>query len=122
MSVGAHTFELEYVYKDSPNFQAIPTFGIIPFFSSAVIRYYVEIFSNYRHGKAMLAEHYLKICSYPLPKSGTLQSSSKLIDVINKGKAAIAVTGYTTYYIETSKVAFYNEVSLYISGAGGFDP
>jgi multifunctional beta-oxidation protein len=65
-------------------------------------------------------EQYLEIHSHPIPTSGTLISSPKLLEVIDKGNAAIVKTGTTTIEKETGRKVFYNEQTVFIRGSGGF--
>ncbi len=121
LSVGAHSSNLQYVYEDAPDFQAIPTFGVLPFFSPTVISHHAEIFPDFRsNGKVVLGEHYLEILGNIMPTSGRLRSVGQLLDVVDKGSAAIARSGYTTFREDTGEKVFYNEVSFFIGGAGGF--
>lgn len=62
----------------------------------------------------------MEILKYPIPTSGRLKSSGRIIEVIDKGKAAIAITGYTTHDAETDEKLFYNEISFFMGGVGGF--
>jgi multifunctional beta-oxidation protein len=65
-------------------------------------------------------EQYLKILSYPIPTSGTLTSHAKLLEVVDKGNAALVKSGITTVNKETGKPLFYNESTVFIRGSGGF--
>ena len=65
-------------------------------------------------------EQYLEIRQHPIPTSGTLVSYPRLVDVIDKGTAAIVVTGATTKDAATGEDVFYNESSVFIRGSGGF--
>lgn len=65
-------------------------------------------------------EQYLEIRKWPIPTSGKLISHGRLVDVIDKGNAAIVVTGTTTKDATTGEDVFYNEFSVFIRGSGGF--
>ncbi len=65
-------------------------------------------------------EQYLEILSYPIPTSGTLISKPKLLEVVDKGNAAIVKSGVTTINKDTGKPLFYNESTVFIRGSGGF--
>lgn len=47
-------------------------------------------------------------------------SKGRLVEVLDKKTAAIAITGYTTFDKHTERRLFYNEVSFFITGAGDF--
>lgn len=65
-------------------------------------------------------EQYLEILSYPIPTSATLLSTPKLIEVVDKGSAAIVKTGVTTVNAATGEKLFYNESTVFLRGSGGF--
>ena len=98
----------------------MPTFGIVPFFTTEVIDHHARLLPNFRKDRSLLGEHYLEIYRYPIPTSGRLVSTGRVVEVIDKGSAAIAITGYTTSDANTGEPLFYNEVSFFMGGAGGF--
>lgn len=65
-------------------------------------------------------EQYLEIHQYPIPTTGTLVSYPKLLEVVDKGNATILKSGTTTINKETGKTVFYNEMTAFIRGSGGF--
>jgi multifunctional beta-oxidation protein len=65
-------------------------------------------------------EQYLEIASYPIPTSATLVSYPQLLEVVDKGNAAILKSGTTTINKDTGKKVFYNESTVFIRGSGGF--
>jgi multifunctional beta-oxidation protein len=65
-------------------------------------------------------EQYLEIRKFPLPTSGRLVSRAKLLEVVDKGSAAIVKTGVTTINAETNEPVFYNEMTVFLRGSGGF--
>lgn len=65
-------------------------------------------------------EQYLEIKQYPIPTAATLVSYPKLLEVVDKGNAAILKSGTTTVNKETGKEVFYNESTVFIRGSGGF--
>jgi len=54
-----------------------------------------------------------------MPTSGTLKSTPKVVDIIDKGKDAIVVVGVDTVD-EQNQLVTYNEFSLFIRGSGGY--
>lgn len=65
-------------------------------------------------------EQYLEIAQYPIPTSATLVSYPQLLEVVDKGSAAIVKSGTTTINKETGEKVFYNESTVFIRGSGGF--
>lgn len=65
-------------------------------------------------------EQYLSILSYPIPTAATLISKPTLLEVVDKGSAAIVKSGVTTINKDTGKPLFYNESTIFLRGSGGF--
>jgi multifunctional beta-oxidation protein len=65
-------------------------------------------------------EQYLEIKQYPIPTSATLVSYPKLIEVVDKGAAAILKSSVTTINAATGQPVFYNETTVFLRGSGGF--
>ena len=69
---------------------------------------------------ALLGEHYLEILKWPIPTSGNLITTQTSVDVLDKSSSAISITGYTTRDAASDANIFYNEVTFFMRGAGGF--
>lgn len=98
----------------------LPTFGVIPFFTTKLPFTNTEILPNWDANRFLHGEHYLEIRKFPIPTSGRLITSGQLLNVVDKKKAAVVTVGFTTKDAETGEDVFYNESSLYGRGAGGF--
>ncbi|KAE9363096.1 multifunctional beta-oxidation protein-like protein [Stipitochalara longipes BDJ] len=120
LGIGAKKTDLPYVFEGNEDFQALPTFGVIPFFSAESPYNIADIVPNFSPMMLLHGEQYLEIRSYPIPTSGTLVSYVKLLEVVDKGNAAIVKSGITTVNKETGKPLFYNESTVFIRGSGGF--
>jgi multifunctional beta-oxidation protein len=120
LGVGAKRPDLSLLFESSPNFQVLPTFGAVPFFSPSVISRNSEIVPEFDVMRMLHGEHYLEIRKFPIPTSGTLTSTPRLLKVVDKDNAAITITGYTTKDSQMHKDIFYNEISFFIQGSGGF--
>lgn len=79
-----------------------------------------DIVPNFNPMMLLHGEQYLEVLQYPVPTSGTLISYPKLIEVVDKGNAAIVKAGTSTINKETGKPLFYNETTTFIRGSGGF--
>ena len=66
-------------------------------------------------------EQYLEVRKWPLPTSAKLISKAKLLEVVDKGSAAIVKNGITTVNAENGEDVFYNEMTVFLRGSGGFD-
>ncbi|KAJ9612210.1 hypothetical protein H2200_003807 [Cladophialophora chaetospira] len=120
LSVGSKRSELPLVWEESKSFMAIPTFGVIPFFSMETIYYHSQILPKFTASQSLLGEIYLEVLQDNIPTSGHLTTTRRLVEVLDKGTAAVATTGYTTNDVATGKPLFYNELSFFMRGAGGF--
>jgi multifunctional beta-oxidation protein len=65
-------------------------------------------------------EQYLEIKQYPIPTNATLISYPKLIEVVDKGAAAVVKSSTTTVNAATGQPVFYNEMTVFLRGSGGF--
>ncbi len=120
LSIGAKCTELPLVYENSDSFQALPTFGVIPFFGASTPFNMDDILPNFSPTMLLHGEQYLEIRKFPIPTNAKLVSYPKLVEVVDKGNAAIMVSGTTTKDAATGQDVFYNEMSAFIRGSGGF--
>ena len=120
LSVGAKRSELPFVYEGSDSFTALPTFGVVPYFGAAVPYNLDELIPNFSPMMLLHGEQYLEVRKFPVPTSTKLISYPKLVDVIDKGGAAIVVSGTVTREAATGQDVFYNEMSAFVRGSGGF--
>lgn len=98
----------------------MPTFGVIPPFNATAPFSIGDIVANFSPMMLLHGEQYLEIRSFPIPTEATLVAYPKLVEVQDKGNAAVVVTGSTTKDKNTGKDVFYNESTAFIRGSGGF--
>lgn len=120
LSIGAKRTELPLVYESSESFQVLPTFGVVPYFGAEVPWNMDAILPNFSPMMLLHGEQYLEIRKFPIPTSAELISYPKLVEVIDKGKSAIMISGTITKDAATGEDVFYNESSAFIRGSGGF--
>lgn len=120
LGIGAKRSELPFVYENSDSFQVLPTFGVIPSFGAESPWNLDEILPNFNPTMLLHGEQYLEIRKFPIPTAATLVSYPKLVEVIDKGRSAIMVSGSTTKDASTGEDVFYNESSAFIRASGGF--
>lgn len=106
--------------EGNDDFQVIPTFGVIPPFDAEVPYSMDEIVPNFSPMMLLHGEQYLEIKKYPIPTSARLISKGKLLEVVDKGNAAVVKNGVTTVNAETGEELFYNEMTVFLRGCGGF--
>ena len=119
LSLGAHRTELPLVYENNDAFGALPTFGVVPPFGAEAPYNLDDIVPNFNPMMLLHGEQYLELRA-PIPTSATLISYPKLIEVIDKGSAAIVVSGTVTKDARTGREIFYTESTIFIRGSGNF--
>lgn len=120
LGVGAKRDDLPLIFEGHEDFQVLPTFGVIPPFSAETPYDLTELVPNFNPMMLLHGEQYLEIRSWPLPTSGTLVSYPQLIEVVDKGAAAVVKSGILTVEKETGKEVFWNEMTVFLRGSGGF--
>ncbi|PYI12020.1 peroxisomal hydratase-dehydrogenase-epimerase [Aspergillus sclerotiicarbonarius CBS 121057] len=120
LSLGAKRTDLPLVYENNEHFQALPTYGVIPWFNTANPWNMEDIVANYSPMMLLHGEQYMEVRKFPIPTAAKTLTYPKLIDVVDKGNAALVVSGYTTKDANTGEELFYNESTVFIRGSGGF--
>ncbi|KAF7312324.1 Peroxisomal multifunctional enzyme type 2 [Mycena indigotica] len=117
LGIGATEKDLQWTYEGDDDFSAIPTFGVIPQMD-AMSSVPMDFLPNFNPAKLLHGEQYLSIKA-PVPTSGELISTARLLEVLDKGKAA-AVTSIVETRDTSGKLIFENQSTVFIRGAGGF--
>ena len=120
LGIGAKRTELPFVYENSDSFQVLPTFGVIPQFGASTPWNMDDIMPNFSPMMLLHGEQYLEIRKFPIPTEAKLVSHPRLIEVVDKGNAAIMFSGTTTKDANTGEEVFYNESAVFVRGSGGF--
>ncbi|KAI1505391.1 hypothetical protein F5X99DRAFT_369232 [Biscogniauxia marginata] len=121
LGVGAKRTDLPYVFEGHENFQVLPTYGVIPQFDVNMPFNFDEVVPNFSPMMLLHGEQYLEIKKYPIPTAAKTKNYGKLIEVVDKGTAAILKSGVTTVNAETGEELFYNESTVFLRGCGGFE-
>lgn len=119
LGLGAKCTQKDFVFEGADNFQVIPTFGVVPTYFAKSHFTFKDIVPNYDQRRLLHGEQYLEIHQWPIPTEATLTTNSELIEVVDKGNAAIVRRGNKTVD-QNKKLVFYNESVLFIRGSGGF--
>lgn len=119
LGIGAKRNQINLIYEGHPSFAVLPTFGIVPTYFSTAAWSVKDIVPNFDMRKLLHGEQYLEILQWPIPTSGKLTTRNKLIEVVDKGNAALVRRGSDTVD-ENGKPTFYNESVSFIRGSGGF--
>ncbi|MEW5307663.1 MAG: hypothetical protein WDW36_010041 [Sanguina aurantia] len=120
LSVGCNIEEqLQLVYEDSKGFAPLPTYAAIaahPALSSVPLDNWIP---NCVRAKCLHGEQYVELLS-SLPTSGTWVTTSKLLDIQDKGlgKGVVAVVRTLTSDDDTGVQLAVNEFTVFALGAG----
>ena len=120
LSLNAKRTDLPLVYENDDDFHVLPTYGVIPPFSAAAAYSLDDIVPNFKFNMLLHGEQYLEIRKFPIPTEAKLVSYPKLIEVVDKGNAAVVSTGTLTKIASTGEDLFYNESTTFIRGSGNF--
>ncbi|KAL4247202.1 short-chain dehydrogenases/reductases (SDR) family protein [Abortiporus biennis] len=118
LGIGATEKELQWIFEGDDEFGALPTFGVIPQMLAGTLMP-LDFLPNFNPAKLLHGEQYLSIKA-PIPTSGTFINEARLVEVLDKGKAAAVTTVVETKDKETGKVIFENSSTVFIRGSGGF--
>jgi len=108
--------ELKYAYEDE--LVAVPSFGTIPPFAmmmsvGTVDGIDIEL-ARVLHGDQALTVH------SPIPTSGTVTQTGRVVDVFDKGRGALIVLEVVSVLEKTGESLFTNRSGIYVRGQGGF--
>lgn len=108
--------ELKYAYE--ADLVAVPAYGTIPPFGTMMSLGSIDgldiDFARVLHGDQTLTVH------SPIPTSGTVTQSGRVVDVYDKGRGALVVIEVVSTLEETGEPLFTNRSGIYVRGEGGF--
>ncbi|KAF2399008.1 peroxisomal hydratase-dehydrogenase-epimerase [Trichodelitschia bisporula] len=119
LGLGASHTDLPLVYEKHPDFHPLPTFAVVPTYTSKAPYILADILPNFNPRLLLHGEQYLELKSWPIPTSGTLLTTTKLVEVVDKANAAVVRRAATTTTDE-GKPLFYSESAAFIRGSGNF--
>ncbi|KAL0564288.1 hypothetical protein V5O48_017763 [Marasmius crinis-equi] len=118
IGIGATEQELQWTFEGNEDFSTLLTFGVIPqFHASGSVP--LDWLPNFNPAKLLHGEQYLSIKA-PIPTSGDLVSKARILEVLDKGKAAAVTSIVETRDKHSGKLIFENQSTVFIRGAGGF--
>ncbi|XP_060091536.1 peroxisomal multifunctional enzyme type 2 [Heteronotia binoei] len=110
---------LKFLFEGSEGFCCLPTFGVIPAQASMLDGGLSSVPGlNIDFTKVLHGEQYLELYK-PLPTSGKLISEPTIADILDKGSGAVILLDVYTY--SGKELLCYNQFSVFVVGAGGFD-
>ncbi|KAJ7593022.1 hydroxysteroid dehydrogenase [Mycena floridula] len=118
LGIGATEQELKWTFEGDDEFSVLPTFGVIPQFNASS-GFPLDWLPDFNPARLLHGEQYLSIKG-PIPVSGELVSEARLLEVLDKGKAAAVTTIVETRDKRTGDLVFENQSTVFIRGSGGF--
>lgn len=120
LGLGAKRTDLKWVFEGSDNFEVLPSFGVIPAFTTVHAVPFDRFLPNFNPMMLLHGEQYLEIRKWPIPTSGKLVNTPTILEVLDKGKAATVISRTETKDVRTKELVFVNESTTFIRGSGGF--
>ena len=108
--------ELEYTYEK--NLKVLPSFGVVPVFSSMGASLFNVEGLKFNPAMLLHGEQDIEI-HRPLPTAAQLESQVRFAGIYDKGKAALVVLEVATKEVGAAPL-FTNRFSLFLRGEGGF--
>lgn len=117
LSIGCQRTERQFVYENDTNFATLPSFAVVAVHKAGL--QYQDLLPNFDPRMLLHGEQYVEIFS-PLPTDGRFVVKPSLIDIQDKGKAALVITRASIVDPDTDKVYAMNEVTAFVRKSGGF--
>lgn len=119
LGVGAKRKELPWVYELDEHFTPLPTFAVIPGMELVEDVLSSGVLPEFNPMMLLHGEQFLQL-SRPFPTEGTIVTSAKVLDIVDKGKAAAITIGFQMKVKGESSDLASGESTLFIRGIGGF--
>ncbi|KAL5359682.1 hypothetical protein BJX96DRAFT_183899 [Aspergillus floccosus] len=81
---------------------------------------YPNLLPNFNPALLLHGEQYLEIRKFPIPTAAEVVNTPKLLEVVDKGNAAVIYTSITTKDSKTGEDLFYSESASFVRGSGRF--
>lgn len=117
LSIGCNRTERQYVYENDEDFTTLPSFAVLAVHKARL--QYQQLLPNFDPRMLLHGEQYVEIFS-PLPTNGKFIVKPSLIDIQDKGKAALVITRASIIDPATKTVYAINEVTAFVRKSGGF--
>ncbi|KAL4735295.1 HotDog domain-containing protein [Aspergillus similis] len=117
LSIGSKGKDLRHCWEEHPEFHALPTFTSVAVIDvmgkvTVDIPKLLPLYNPDQHPHVH-AEHYLEMRG-PLPKSGTLTSEARILDVVDRRTGVAVIVGISTKNRETAEALCYSEWTSFL--------
>ncbi|KAI9092716.1 17-beta dehydrogenase 4 variant [Phlyctochytrium arcticum] len=109
--------DLRWIYENHEDFAALPTFAVVPPFALMASFPFGDHIPDFNPMMLLHGEQFLEIKA-PLPTSGTVSTTAKIVSILDKGKGCVVALGTETRD-EQGNLLCYNEFSNFIRGVKG---
>lgn len=97
LGIGCQVEELDWVYENSKNFSALPSFAVIPAFAGMMAVDMNSILNDFSPVMLLHGEQYIELSEGKMPIEGSLTSTTEVVQVAEKsGKGTVVVAQVTT--------------------------
>lgn len=120
LGIGAKATDLDHTYEGADNFESYPTFPVLSQFMADNGVDLNAIVPNFNPAKLLHGEQYLELKA-PIPVDATLELRPRLVEVLDKGKAASVTTAIQGVNKANGEVIFDTSSTTFIRGSGGFN-
>ena len=116
---------LKFLYEGHEQFSALPSYGVIPALDSmtsdsSILNAALKPFAiEFNPAKLVHGEQYLQLFR-PIPVAGALRSTTRVVDVLDKGSGAVVILECETVDADSGEKVCYNQSALFLVGAGNF--
>ncbi|DBA67297.1 TPA: hypothetical protein ACH3X2_001601 [Trebouxia sp. C0005] len=117
LSIGCRRTEREFVYENDGDFATLPSFAVVAVHKAKL--QYQDLLPNFDPRMLLHGEQYVEVFC-PLPINGKFVVKPSLVDIQDKGKAALVITRASIVDPDTSKVYAINDVTAFVRNSGGF--
>ena len=97
LGIGCQADELNWVYENSKDFSAVPSFAVIPAFAGMMSVDMTSILNDFSPVMLLHGEQYIELPEGKMPTKGSLTSTTEVVQVTEKaGKGTIVVAQVIT--------------------------
>ncbi|KIW01324.1 uncharacterized protein PV09_07099 [Verruconis gallopava] len=121
IALGASGRDLSRSFEGHPKFHALPTFGAIPVIAimGEVTKSMSQFLPNFKPWNHVHGEHYLELYR-PFPaRETTLQTTAKIVDIVDRRSGVTVCVGITTTDAADGEKICYNEWTSFVMKVPG---
>ncbi|KAL3139739.1 hypothetical protein ABBQ38_004044 [Trebouxia sp. C0009 RCD-2024] len=118
LSIGCKGTERRFVYENDPDFATLPSFAVVAVHKAKLD--YQQLLPNFDARQLLHGEQFVQIFSH-LPVNGNFTVQPSLVDIQDKGKAALVITRASIVDPDdNNRLYATNEVTAFVRKSGGF--